>query len=76
MFLAASKALAATVGSDLVAAGQLYPSISDVRSTSLAVARAVANQAIADGVADPVPDIDERIEEEMWFPEYLPYRPA
>ena len=75
MFLAASKALAETVGPDLVAAGQLYPSIGDVRSTSLAVAKAVANQAIADGIADPMPNVNERIEEEMWFPEYLPYRP-
>jgi malate dehydrogenase (oxaloacetate-decarboxylating) len=74
MFLAASKALANTVGSDLAAAGQLYPSISNVRSASLAVAKAVANQAIADGIADPMADVDQRIEEEMWFPEYLPYR--
>ncbi|MCP3998348.1 MAG: NAD-dependent malic enzyme [bacterium] len=74
MFLAASKALAETVGPDLVAAGQLYPSISDVRPASLAVAKAVANQAMADGIADPMADVDQRIEEEMWFPEYLPYR--
>jgi malate dehydrogenase (oxaloacetate-decarboxylating) len=76
MFLAASKALAGAVGADLVAAGQLYPSISDVRSTALAVAKAVAKQAIADGLAEPVPDVDALIEEDMWFPEYLPYRPV
>jgi len=76
MFLAASKALAEAVGPELVAAGQLYPSIADVRATSAAVARAVAHQAIAEGLADPLPDVDQRIEEEMWFPEYLPYRPA
>lgn len=76
LFLAASKALAARVSPDLVEAGQLYPSIRDVRDTSLAVARAVAKQAIADGLAEPVADIDELVEEEMWFPEYLPYRPV
>ncbi len=76
MFLAAAKALADAVGPDLVAAGQLYPSMSDVRSASLEVAKAVAKQAMAEGSADPIPDIDERIEEEMWFPEYLPYRPV
>lgn len=76
MFLAASKALAADVGPELVEAGQLYPSISDVRATSAAVAKAVAHQAVSEGLADPLPDIDQRIEEEMWFPEYLPYRPA
>jgi malate dehydrogenase (oxaloacetate-decarboxylating) len=74
MFLAASRALAAAVGPELVEAGQLYPSISDVRATSLLVAKAVAGQAIAEGLADPVPDLDERLEAEMWFPEYLPYR--
>ncbi len=76
MFLAASKALAEAVSPELIEAGQIYPSISDVRSTSLRVAIAVANQAVADGLADPMPDLDRRIEEEMWFPEYLPYRPA
>ncbi len=76
MFLAASKALAGAVRPGLAAAGQLYPSISDVRATSRAVAKAVAQQAMADGIAAPVADVDERIEEDMWFPEYLPYRPA
>ena len=75
MFLAASKALASAVGADLVGAGQLYPSIADVRATSAAVAKAVAHQAVSEGLADPMPDIDQRVEEEMWFPEYLPYRP-
>jgi malic enzyme len=75
MFLAASRALASAVSSELVEAGQLYPSISDVRATSLLVAKAVAGQAIAEGLADPVPDLDDRLEAEMWFPEYLPYRP-
>ncbi len=76
LFLAASKALADAVDTALVEEGQLYPSINDVRATSLAVARAVANQAMADGLAEPIADIDQRIEEEMWYPEYLPYRPV
>jgi malate dehydrogenase (oxaloacetate-decarboxylating) len=75
MFLAASKALADSVSAELVESGQIYPSIADVRATSLQVARAVAHQAIADGLADPIPDLDQLIEEEMWFPDYLPYRP-
>jgi malate dehydrogenase (oxaloacetate-decarboxylating) len=74
MFLAASKALANTVGSDLLDTGQLYPSIADVRATSLAVAKAVANRAMTDGIADQVPDVEQRIGEQMWYPEYLPYR--
>ena len=61
---------------ELVEAGQLYPSISDVRATSLLVAKAVAAQAIGEGLADPIDDLDGAIEAAMWFPEYLPYRPA
>ena len=74
MFLAASKALADSVPADLVESGQLYPSIADVRKTALAVARAVAHQAIADGLAAPMSDVDQAIEEDMWFPEYLSCR--
>ena len=76
MFLAASKALAAAVSKEAIESGQIYPSISDVRATSLQVASAVAHQAVAEGLADPVPNLDQRLEEEMWFPEYLPYRPV
>jgi malate dehydrogenase (oxaloacetate-decarboxylating) len=74
MFLAASKALAGAVTAEQVESGQLYPSIADVRLSSARVAKAVAHQAMAEGVAPPIENIDERIEEEMWFPEYLPYR--
>ena len=74
MFLAGSKALAEAVTADHVESGQLYPSISDVRATSARVARAVANQAVAEGLAPPIDNIEQRIEEDMWFPEYLPYR--
>jgi malic enzyme len=74
MFLAGSKALATAVDREMVENGQLYPSISDVRATSALVAKAVAHQAVAEGLAAPSVDIDGRIDEEMWFPEYLPYR--
>ncbi len=76
MFLAASKALAEAVTPEMVESGQLYPSISDVRATSARVARAVAHQAMAEGLAPAMDGIDERIDREMWFPEYLPYRPV
>ncbi len=74
MFLAGSKALAGAVTAEQVESGQLYPSISDVRATSAEVAKAVANQAVAEGLAAPVDNIEARIEEDMWYPEYLPYR--
>jgi malate dehydrogenase (oxaloacetate-decarboxylating) len=76
MFLAASRALAARITPDLITAGQIYPPIDTVRATSRAVAVAVATEAIAEGVAEPVDDLEARIDADMWFPEYLPYRPA
>ena len=48
----------------------------DVRAVSKAVAIAVAREAIEEGVADPMDDLEEAIAAEMWVPEYLPYRSA
>jgi malate dehydrogenase (oxaloacetate-decarboxylating) len=76
MFLAGAYALADQVGSDLLAVGQIYPNMDDVRAVSRAVAIAVAQEAIDEGVADPVDSLEEAIDEVMWTPEYLPYRPA
>jgi malate dehydrogenase (oxaloacetate-decarboxylating) len=64
------------VGDDLLAQGQIYPDIGDVRSVSRAVAIAVAREAIEEGVADPLDDLEAAIDAEMWVPEYLPYRSA
>jgi malate dehydrogenase (oxaloacetate-decarboxylating) len=54
----------------------LLPPVSELRSVSFAVAKAVALQAIADGVADaPAGEtIESRICANVWHPEYLPYR--
>jgi malic enzyme len=76
MFLAAAQALAACVSDELLELGSVYPAIRDVRAASLAVAVAVAKRAIADGVGDAAPDLEERIAAEMWDPAYLAYRPA
>ena len=76
MFLAAAQALAGCVSDDLIAMGSVYPSIQDVRSASREVAVAVAKRAVVDGVAPEAPDIEARIDAEMWAPKYLPYRPA
>ena len=76
MFLAAALALAECTSQDLVANGQLFPDIDDVRLVSRSVAIAVAAQAIEDGVADAVDDLESRIDAEMWFPDYLPVKPS
>lgn len=74
MFIAAARALAGTTNEELLDAGQIYPDISDVRAVSEAVAVAVAKQAIADGIADPVDDVEGTVASQMWNPKYLPYR--
>ena len=76
MFLAAAYALADEVSDELLAVGQIYPDICDVRAVSRRVASAVAEAAIEDGVAEPMDDLEASIDAEMWYPEYLPYRPA
>ena len=76
MFLAGAYALADQVSDDLLAHGQIYPDIGDVRAVSRKVAIAVAEEAIAEGVADPIDELEQAIDAEMWVPEYLPYRSA
>ncbi len=74
MFHAASVALSEATEQSLVAASQIFPDIDDVRGVSRAVAIAVARQAMSEGVAEAVDDLEARIDAEMWFPEYVPIR--
>ena len=74
MFLAAARALSAATPPELVAAGQMYPDIEQVREVSRGVASAVASKAMEEGVAEVVDDLEAAIEAEMWFPEYVPAR--
>ncbi len=74
MFLAAAKALADELTASDFSAGALYPSIDRVRHVSRAVAIAVFRQAIADGVAPAVTNVEAAIDTEIWAPEYVPYR--
>jgi malate dehydrogenase (oxaloacetate-decarboxylating) len=76
MFLAAAKTLAGSLDDQTLADGALYPPMSSVRDVSRNIACAVAEQAVSEGVADPITDIDELIDQDMWYPAYLPYRPA
>jgi malate dehydrogenase (oxaloacetate-decarboxylating) len=74
MFLTAARTLADNTDPELVAQGQLYPNIDDVREVSRSVAVAVARTAIEEGVADDMDDLEAAIDAEMWTAEYLPYR--
>ena len=76
MFMAAARALADLSPSRLDKKARLLPPVTELRSVSLAVAAAVARKASADGVADPMPEnsLQARITDQVWEPEYLPYR--
>ena len=60
MIQAASKTLASQITDDELAAGLLFPSVSRLRAVSIAVAIAVARQAVRDGVASLDEDAVER----------------
>ncbi|HEY5185157.1 MAG TPA: NAD-dependent malic enzyme [Actinomycetes bacterium] len=75
MFLAAARAVAALV--DPTAPGAaLLPQVGDLRTTSAAVAVAVARAAQAEGVAGVTVDdhLEETVSAAMWQPEYHPVR--
>lgn len=78
MFLAAGRALAETVTDERLQEGALYPSVRKFRKIAREVAVQVAYQAGQDGVAEELSmeDAARRVAEEVWEPEYLPYRRA
>ena len=76
MFLASATALAGCVSPAVAAGGSLFPPITDVRSVSRAVAVAVGEQAIREGLADELSDVAGKVDDLIWWPDYLPYRPA
>ena len=75
MFLAAAQAVAASVDPTKPGAS-LLPQVAHLRDTSAIVAAAVARAARADGVAgvDSDDDLDARVAEAMWEPDYFPIR--
>jgi malate dehydrogenase (oxaloacetate-decarboxylating) len=76
MFMAAAKCLAELSPAGSSKSGRLLPPVSELRQVSFAVAKAVALQAIEDGVAAPLGDqtLESRICANVWQPVYLPYR--
>lgn len=61
MFLAAARSLASQVAQDQINKGGLYPPLSELRNVSKGIARAVAQAALADGVAtvSMLADVDQ-----------------
>ncbi len=73
MFLTAARTLAELISDADLKAGTLYPPLTKIRRISLAIATAVAERALADGIArlDPVPeDLRSAIEASMYDPSY------
>lgn len=72
VFLAAAKALTATVGDEDLAKGSLYPSLTEVRAVSRQIAKAVANHCYEAGLAqnERPKDLDKYIEDFMYKPVY------
>jgi malate dehydrogenase (oxaloacetate-decarboxylating) len=77
MIQAASKTLASQITEDELASGLLFPSVARLRAVSVAVALAVAHQAVRDGVAGVGEDaVDRAVAATAWEPDYPSLEPA
>ncbi len=76
MVTAAAYALHWMVPADRIQHSCVYPDIVDVRKVTRAVALAVAREAVRKGAAPWADEeqLNRRLDEAMWFPQYLPYR--
>jgi malate dehydrogenase (oxaloacetate-decarboxylating) len=76
MFMAAAKVLADMSPTATDKQGRLLPPVSRMRAIAAAVAKSVARQAQADGVAErcDAATLDRRIAALVWEPRYRPYR--
>ncbi len=76
MFMVAGKVVAELSPTVTDKEGQLLPPVTELRPVAIAVAKAVALQAQADGVADPcdAATLDTRIAARVWEPKYRPYQ--
>ena len=72
MFLVAGRALAGQVTEQDLASGTLYPSLSEIRTVSKAIAMKVAEKAFEQGLARAVPpgNLSEHIDSLMYHPVY------
>jgi malate dehydrogenase (oxaloacetate-decarboxylating) len=76
MFMAAGRTVAEMSPTRTDKHGRLLPPVNQLRSVCVAVAKAVARQAQADGVAEACSDeaLDQRVAACVWEPNYRPYR--
>ena len=78
MFAAAARRLADEVREEDLSAGSLFPSVSEIRRVTAAVAEAVTRKARDEGVGRQIPDeaIPRAVAAAMWQPDYVPEDPA
>ncbi|MFB3737578.1 MAG: NAD-dependent malic enzyme [Candidatus Velamenicoccus archaeovorus] len=78
MFLAAADALAEMVTPERMEQGALYPSQSELRTVSRAIAKRIVCEARDCGIgrAFHETEIDQAVDEMVWYPAYVPYRPV
>ncbi len=78
MFLTAARTLAAMALPDRLAAGAVFPRLSELRAVSRAIALAVVREARDTGIGRSIADDDiaPAVDAAMWWPEYVPYEPA
>jgi malate dehydrogenase (oxaloacetate-decarboxylating) len=76
MFMAAAQRLAELSPARSGKSGRLLPPVSEIRAVSVTIAKAVALQAMKDGVADALDErtLEAQIRANIWQPVYLPYR--
>ncbi len=77
MFLDAARSLASNVTDEELAEGSLFPKLGRIREISADVACAVIRRAVQQGFADKrlLVNLEQRVRDAMWFPEYLPFQP-
>jgi len=77
-FLVAARRLAALATPEILAQGQLFPPISELRTVSREIAIAVVAHLGELGVARRFPPdaIPGAVDAAMWHPDYVPYIPA
>lgn len=72
MVLAASQTLAACTPESKLENGEIYPDLANIREISVQIAKAVAKQAVKEGLSDEkVDDWDQVLKEYIYIPEYV-----
>jgi malic enzyme len=77
-FLTAAQELAGSVSPERLAAGAIYPPISELRAIARRIAIAVVRRLRDTGYGRQFRDeeIEAAVDDAMWTPAYRPYRPA